>query len=49
MQHGSIPKDRVLYCYLSDVLEETNNSDHQYDSDLMKLTLMMMYLGGEKL
>ena len=46
--NGTIPKDRIFYRYLSDVLEMYLNPDHKYYPDVIEFFSTIMYLGGRR-
>ena len=45
---GTIPKGRIFYRYLSDVLEMYLNPDHKYHPDVIEFFSTIMYLGGRR-
>lgn len=45
---GTIPKNRLFYRYLSDVLEMYVNPNHKYHPDVIEFFSSIMYLGGRR-
>ena len=45
---GKIPKERIFYKYLSDVVEIFYNPLHPWDSDVVEFFSSLAYLGGQR-
>ena len=45
---GKIQKDKILYRYLSDVLEIMYNPFHEYDREVVEFFNTITYLGGRR-
>ena len=48
MLNGNIPRDRIFYRYLSDVLEMYLNPDHKYHPHVIEFFSTMMYSSGRR-
>lgn len=48
VQRGVIPKDRILYKYLNDVLEIFYDASHEYDPAVVEFCNSIAYCGGRR-
>lgn len=46
IRRGKIPQDKILYRYLSDVVEIMYNPFHEYDREVVEFFNTITYLGG---
>jgi len=47
IKRGQIPKERILYRYLNDVVEIMYNPFHKYDPEVIEFFNTITYLGGK--
>lgn len=48
IRRGKIPKERILYRYLNDVVEIMYNPFHEYDREVVEFFNTITYLGGRR-
>ena len=48
IKRGKIPKERILYRYLNDVVEIMYNPFHKYDPEVVEFFNTITYLGGKR-
>ena len=48
IKDGKIPKEKIFYKYLSDMVEIFYNPFHPWDKDVLEFFASLAYLGGQR-